>query len=398
MRWLLTFAIVIASCGGAVHEPPQRLPKPPPPPPAQTAAETANGWRARHKLIDLHEHIDPTPVAVEQAVKILDASGIGVAVNLSGGTVTHKPNQVSELESTKRFMDERAPGRFLQYMNLDYAEWELPDFGERAAKQIEEGKRLGAAGFKEFKRLGLYLKDKSGKLIAIDDPKLDPVWKKCGELGMPVSIHVADPKAFWLPYDDKNERWIELKDHKSWWFGDPKKYPPREDLLAALDRVITRHPETTFVAVHFANNAEDLDWVEKSLDSHPNMMADLAARIPEIGRHDPDKVRKLFMKHQERIFFATDFQIGEKRDGSLYLILGSGGDGPSPTEAEALVFFQKHWRFLETNDRDFEHMTPIQGSWKISGIGLPATALQNIYFSNAERLLAKPLVALRMRR
>ena len=97
-------------------------------------------------------------------------------------------------------------------MNLDYSEWDRPDFGERAARQIEEGKRLGAAGFKESKRLGLYLKDKSGKLIAIDDPKLDPVWKKCGELGMPVSIHVADPKAFWLPYDENNERWIELSE------------------------------------------------------------------------------------------------------------------------------------------------------------------------------------------
>ena len=40
---------------------------------------------------------------------------------------------------------------------------------------------------------------------------------------MPVSIHVADPKAFWLPYDDKNERWKELKDHKRWWFGDTNK-------------------------------------------------------------------------------------------------------------------------------------------------------------------------------
>lgn len=391
----LTFFVV--ACGG-VHEPPKPLPKPPPPPPTKTAAETGDDWRARKKLIDLHEHIDPTPQAVETAVKVLDGAGIGVAVNLSGGTVTHKPNQVSEFEATKRFLDERAPGRFLAYMNLDYAEWDLPDFGERAAKQIEEGKRLGAAGFKEFKRLGLYLKDKSGKLIAIDDPKLDPVWKKCGELGMPVSIHVADPKAFWLPYDDKNERWIELKDHKSWWFGDPKKYPPREDLLAALDRVITKHPETTFVAVHFANNAEDLEWVEKSLDAHPNMNADLAARIPEIGRHDPEKVRKLFLKHQERIFFATDFQVGERRDGSLQLILGSGGDGPSPTAEDALVFFKKHWQFLETRDRDFEHMTPIQGNWKISGIGLPPTALEKIYFSNAERLLAKPLLALRSKR
>jgi predicted TIM-barrel fold metal-dependent hydrolase len=390
LRWL-SIALLFCACGAPPQ--PKPLPTPPPPPgPAQTPAQIAAEWRSRHKLIDLHEHIDPAPEHLDRAVKIMDAVGIGVAVNLSGGVVTHKPNEISEFEATKRIMDDRAPGRFLQYMNLDYAEWDLPDFGARAAKQIEEGKRLGAAGFKEYKRLGLYLKDKSGKLIAIDDPKLDPVWAKCGELGMPVSIHVADPKAFWLPYDAYNERWTELKDHKNWWFGDPAKYPPREALLEALDRVIARHPETTFVAVHFANNAEDIAWVDKTLDARPNMMADLAARIPEIGRHDPEKVHALFEKHQKRIFFATDFQVYDK------LTLGSGGSGPDPTDQDAIVFFEKHWRFLETRDREFEHMTPIQGAWKISGIGLSASALGNIYFGNAERMLAKPLATLRMRR
>ena len=146
---------------------------------------------------------------------------------------------------------------------------------------------------------------------------------------MPVSIHVADPRAFWLPYDEKNERWTELKDHRYWWFGDPAKYPPREELLAALDRVIERHPKTTFVCVHFANNAEDLDWVDRALDEHPNMIADLAARIPEVGRHDPEKVRRLFTKHADRIFFATDFMVYDK------LILGSGGDADRPTDDDA---------------------------------------------------------------
>ena len=193
--------------------------------------------------------------------------------------------------------------------DLDYAGWDRPDFSERAAGQVEEGNRLGAAGFKEYKRLGLYLRDGAGELIKIDDPKLDPVWKRCGELSMPVSIHVADPKTFWLPYDQANERWKELKDHRNWWFGDTNQYPTHSELLAALDRVIARHPETTFVCVHFANNAEDLDWVEQALERHPNMMADLAARIPEIGRHDAEKVRRLFIKYQDRILFATDFQV-----------------------------------------------------------------------------------------
>jgi len=356
--------------------------------------EVTERWRAERRTIDLHQHINYTPEHLRRTIRILDRAGIGVGVNLSGGTTTHEEGKPSQFEQNKQLADDLFPGRFVHYMNLDYKGWDDPGFSERAAKQVEEGHRLGAAGLKEFKRLGLYLRDKEGKLIKIDDPKLDPVWKRCGELGMPVSIHVADPKAFWLPYNDKNERWTELKDHRSWWFGDPNIYPAREELLAALNRVIERHPTTTFVCVHFANNAEDLDWVERSLDKYPNMMADLAARIPEIGRHDPEKVRRLFIKHQDRIFFATDFQVYDR------LTLGSGGSGPAPTDDDAVSFFEKHWRWLETNDRQFEHMTPIQGDWKIDAIGLPASVLRKIYFDNARRLLVRrlPLPSIKARR
>ena len=316
----------------------------------------------------------------------MDAAGIGVAVNLGAGTVTPgQGGEPSAFERAKRLTDELHPGRFLHYMILDYRGWDDADFGERAARQIEEGHRLGAAGLKEFKRLGLYLRDKNNKLIKIDDPKLDPVWAKCGELGMPVSIHVGDPKAFWEPFDEKNERWEELKDHRDWWFGDPKRYPPRMEVLEALNRVIARHPKTTFVCVHFANNPEDVEWVDAALDKYPNMMADLAARMPEIGRHDPAEVRALFAKHQDRILFATDFMVYDR------LILGSSGNEPPPTDDDAQVFFEKHWRWLETDDRDWPHMTPIQGDWTISSIGLPAEVLRKMYFDNARRLLARSL-------
>ncbi|MDP9001829.1 MAG: amidohydrolase, partial [Myxococcota bacterium] len=243
--------------------PPLVLPAAAPPPSPVSSAEgvqsvrsRADGWRLAHRIVDLHMHVDATPEHLAQAVRIMDTAGIGVAVNLSGGTVTRANGRPSDLAATKALADERFPGRFVEYMNLDYADWDKPDFAQRAVAQVDEGAREGAAGFKEFKRLGLFLRDARRQLIKIDDPKLDPMWRRLGELGMPVSIHVADPKAFWGPYDATNERWHELKDHPRWWFGDPKQYPRREELLAALERVIGRHPETTFVCVHFANNAE----------------------------------------------------------------------------------------------------------------------------------------------
>jgi len=353
------------------------------------ARQAAAVWRAEHRIIDLHQHIDCTPQHLARAVKIMDAVGVGLAINLSGGTVTRPiEGQPSEFERNKKLADTLYPGRFLFYMNLDYQNWDQPDFPRQAVKQVEEGRRLGAAGFKEFKRLGLYLRDGAGNLLKVDDPKLDPMWKRLGELDMPVSIHVADPKAFWLPYNEKNERWKELGDHKNWWFGDTNKFMPWKELLESLNRVIARHPETTFVCVHFANNAEELDWVDASLGRYKNMMADLAARIPEIGRHDPDQVRQLFLKHQDRILFGTDFQVVFD---NLKLILGSSGNEPPPADADAEVFFAKEWRWLETRDTNWAHMTPIQGDWTISSIGLPAPVLRKVYFDNARKLLARSL-------
>ena len=349
------------------------------------AAGPADAWRAEKRIIDMHVHLDGSAGGMARAAAILDRAGVGIGVNLSGGTVTHKPGEKSQFERVKALADGRHPGRFVHYMNLDFSGWDAEDFSERAAKQIEEGRRLGAAGLKEYKRLGLFLRDGKKELIKIDDPKLDAMWAKCGELGMPVSIHVADPRAFWLPYDEKNERWTELKDHKSWWFGDAAKYPPREELLAALDRVIARHPKTTFVCVHFANNSEDIDWVADRLDARPNMYADFAARIPELGRHAPEKARAMFTKYADRLLFATDFMVYNK------LILGSGGDSDNPTDEDAHTFYSKCWRYFETDDRDWAHMTPIQGDWTISAVALQPDVQREIYFDNARRLLARSL-------
>ncbi len=341
----------------------------------------AQEWRDARRLIDFHMHLGEGEEFLERAVRVMDQVGIGVGVNLSGGPVTSREGERSPFERNKVLADQRFPGRFVHSMNLDFSHLEREDFSEHLAAQVEKGFGLGAAGLKIYKQLGLYLSDSRGELVKVDDPRLDAAWAKCGELGMPVSIHVGDPKAFWLPYDSSNERWEELRDHPDWWFGDPKKFPPREELLEALNRVIARHPGTTFIGVHFANNPEDIDKVGEWFERFPNLRADLAARVPELGRHEARKVHEFFVKYQDRIVFATDFMVYDR------FILGSGGRGPPPTETDAIEFYRKHWRWMETWDEDFEHMTPIQGNWRIDAIGLPQEVLRKVYFDNARKLM-----------
>src|SRR5512138_2124876 len=100
-----------------------------------SSSDTPAQWRADHRTIDLHQHLDGTTQHLSRAIKILDAAGVGVAVNLSGGTVTPgKEGGPSEFERNKQLADTLYPGRFLQYVNLDYTKWNEPDFAAEAVK------------------------------------------------------------------------------------------------------------------------------------------------------------------------------------------------------------------------------------------------------------------------
>jgi predicted TIM-barrel fold metal-dependent hydrolase len=333
------------------------------------------GWRRTIPIIDVHGHIGNE--AVGKALAVMNANFIDRLVNLTAGST------VAEFAAAKKVFDEQGQGRFILYVNDVYQNQPIedPQFGGKVTATLEEAVRLGARGLKISKSLGLYWRDAEKKIIPIDDQRLEPMWQACGRLGIPVSIHSGDPRAFWLPVDEKNERYEELKDHPDWAFGGGK-YPPREEILRQLENVVGRHPRVTFVGVHFGNDPEDVDHVAALFRKYPNYNADVAARIPEIGRQDPARLRALFVEFQDRILFGTDFMCWP--DG---YILGAGPTVES--EAEVGRFFEAHWRFFETNARQMEHPTPIQGRWKIDGIGLDPEVLEKIYYKNAERIILR---------
>jgi predicted TIM-barrel fold metal-dependent hydrolase len=340
-----------------------------------TACSTTPAAPARYVKIDVHTHFGPD--GATRLIELMDRYKIDAVVNLSGGA----PGQGLEEQLA---LAARYPGRIYVFTMLDWGKARRgPGYGRRMAEDLDAAKALGARGLKIPKGLGLGYRDYRGELIAVDDPELDPVFERAGELGLPVAIHVGDPVAFWKPVDADNERRAELAVHPAWgYYG--KRVPSWEMLFTQLERRIARHPKTTFISVHFGNAAEYPERVAALLDKYPNLYVDLAARIPEMGRYNADKMRALLIAHADRVLFGTDLGVGG--GGPYDLMLGSSGAEP-PTESEVERFFASTWRYLETADRGFPHPTPIQGDWTIDGVALPPPVLRKIYGENAARLL-----------
>jgi len=333
------------------------------------------------RVIDTHAHLF-NPASWPNIEAVMNTHGIERFINLSGGAPRRGMTRALELQAESQ-------GRILNCMTINWDGIDEVAFGETVAAELELAvTRYHYVGLKVSKALGLGVVDADGYLIPVDDARLFPIWQKAGELGVPVFIHTSDPAAFWEPTTPENERYDELNAHPNWSFSGPE-YPPRDELLRQRDHLLELFPQTTFIGLHFGNNPEDIEYVARVLATYPNLYVDLAARVPEIGRHDPAAVRDLFMTHQDRILFATDIAMGITRRGDDVLVLGSSGEEPDTPERIG-PFFEAHWRFLETNDTDFAHPTPIQGNWTISGIGLPEEVLQKIYYGNAHRLIIEP--------
>jgi predicted TIM-barrel fold metal-dependent hydrolase len=230
------------------------------------------------------------------------------------------------------------------------------------------------------------LVDTHGKLIAVDDPRLDPVFDHAGRLGLPVLIHSGDPRAFFEPVTPDNERFAELSLHPGWSFHgvtpQGETWPSWDALLEQHERRVARHPATRFLGAHFGNCAEDPERVAAMLRRHPNYFIDTAARVPEFGRHPAPRMRAFFTEFADRVLFGSDLSAGP--DG---MTLGSG-DGRPHGPGDARLFYDAQFRYFESNDPELPSPTPIQGDWQVHGVGLPRQVLEKLYWRNAARLFS----------
>lgn len=309
--------------------------------------------RAKYPFVDIHLH--PQAQTREQADKLveaMDSLNMRVMVNsfVRGG-------QGDALRKRIEVLKERAPDRFLVMGNIDYKGIDDPDFPARAAAQVEQNYKDGARGLKVWKDLGMMLKDGSGQLLPVDDPRLDPAFEVCARLKMPVLIHTADPKPLWDPMDKYNERWLELKQ-----FGQrarPANGPSWETLIGQQHHLFEKHPRTIFIAAHFGWLGNDLGQAGAFLDAHPNVYLDCAAMVEDLARQ-PRFARQFFIRYQDRVLL--------------------GKDTWNPSE------YGTYFRIFETDDEYFDHDRKRHGIWKAYGLDLPDDVLKKLYYKNALRI------------
>jgi len=308
--------------------------------------------RPRFPAIDYHNHLDA--LDPKDVLRVMDACGVEQAVNITMKT----GDEALAVHEKFRAAD---ASRFHTIGWMDWSGVERPDFVARTCAWLEQLAERGIKGIKFWKDLGLSVRDASQRLVRIDDERLAPIIDKAAQLRIPVMFHTADPDAFFLPIDRFNERYEELAAHPDWSFYGAEY--SKEQLLEQRDRVIARHPGTTFVCAHVAESSENLTRAMKLLDSCPNVYVDISARAAELGRQ-PYQAREFFLRYSDRIVFGTDLLPEEP-------------------------MYRLYFRFLETADEYFEYPSHAsrQGRWNIYGLHLPDEVLRRVYRENALRLL-----------
>jgi len=309
--------------------------------------------RAKFPFIDVHNHQFTMPIQnLDKLVDDMDDLNMSVMVNLSGFRGKY-------LEWSLDNVNEKYSNRFTLFMNIDFEQLDDEGWPNETLNMMEEAVKMGVKGLKVYKNLGLTETDNEGNRIKVDDPRLDPIWAKCGELGIPVLIHTGEPAAFWLPKDKNNERWLELKQYPSR-YKDPEKNPSFEEVMAEQHHIFKKHPGTKFIAAHLGWFGNDLPRLGTLLDEMPNVYTEIGAVLAELGRQ-PVTARAWLIDYQDRVLMGKD----------------------SYNKKEYYTYF----RVLETNDEYFDYYRKRHAHWKMYGLALPDSVLKKIYYENALNII-----------
>ncbi|MDB5310138.1 MAG: Amidohydrolase [Gemmataceae bacterium] len=352
-------------------------------------------YKTRYRVVNVHRHCaDPADPALAAELEVMDRVGIGVVTVLdAGGPDGNLPAWVK--------LRRKHPDRLVVFTKPSFAGVKEATFFTDLVRDLDRAAAAGAQGVKIWKDLGMYLRDGAGDLLKADDPRLDPFWGRCGELGLPVLIHTADEREYWYPLTP-NSFHYGLRAEKDQHYHNPDM-PRWEELIRQRAAVLKRHPKTKFIGAHMGSLSFDLNQLADTFDKYPNFHVDCAARLRVLGRLNPPAVRDFFVKYQDRILFGTDDMVlfkGRKPSGSGNISRYPSDDpdwlwiDPADTAAvkrwqdRAAHDYGQYLQYFETDRLDLTDPNRSAGSWlRIPGVKLPPEVLDKLYHRNAEKLI-----------
>lgn len=313
--------------------------------------------RAKYPVIDMHSH--PYAMSKDEIdtwVNNMNQFGIERTVLL-----TYQTGQSFD-SIVEQYAD--YPDRFDIWCGFDYTGYEDEGWSELAIAELVRCNEQGAKGVGEMgdKGLGLlYSKPTAAYGMHIDDPRMQPLLKKCADLNMPINIHVAEPIWMYEPIDSTNDG---MYNAASWQIDLTQPgILNHGELIKTLENAVKANPETTFIACHFANCSYDLQILANLLDQYDNLYADISARYGETAPI-PKYMFKFYTKYQDRLLYGTDMGFN-------------------------LDMYESTFRILQTGDEHFYYHEMYNYHWPLHGFDLPDEVLKKIYKTNALKIVSK---------
>jgi len=293
-------------------------------------------------------------------VEILNAAHVRAVLNVSFGN-SESPEWISQYEADLRADTERFPRRFFFCPSFNVTRFEEPGYTREVVKKLSlDFDRRQAVAVKIWKDLGMMLRDRRGRYVFCDDPRLAPVFDFIASRGLPIVMRIGDPKAAWLPLDSHSLHSGYYRSNPDFHlFGKPNT-PSYEEILQHRDALIERYPDTCVVCAHLGSIDHDLDMLAEFLGKHPNAAVDSAARIADLRSHPKSQVRDFFSTCRSRVLYGTDWEPEPPKGGIESPNLRKWVDN-------TVRRFQEDFRFFEET------------------LALPPEVLEDFYLGNAVR-------------
>ncbi len=362
MLSLLALAVALLACSGrAISQ--------------QRYYSTADFGRV--EKIDAHMHVyGPANLLVAEAIR--DRFHF-LTINVDSPDHGPIPRQLHDAASLRR----RYPAWVAFAGTFSAAGFTRPGWSRGALREINDALAQGAVGVKIWKNFGMVVRDTNGRYVMPDDPRLEPIYSMLQREHIVLLGHLAEPLDCWLPYSQ-----MIVKGDADYYRQHPQYYayvhpdmPTHDEILAARDRMLAAHPQLRFDALHLASLEWDVDRISAFLDRFPEADVDMAARIGQLeyqAETHPDKVRRFFIRYQDRILYGTDDAYGPS------------DDDPSAV-AEIAADWRRDWRFLVTDEE--LHSPDLERGFR--GMHLPRSVVDKIYRKNARALFPRAWPGLR---